>query len=77
MPEIGWPELRVHPSHVLDAEDLGLADMWLAWRSGGMGAGPLPFAGGVGDQPACVMLAFAVMDAAEASLRPRLAARGG
>lgn len=67
---IGWPALRVHPLQILDAEDLGLVDLWRAHR-GGMAPGPLPFAGGLADQPACVMESFAVMSAAETALKPR------
>jgi len=49
-----------------------VVDLWLACRGGGFGAGPLPFAGGAADQPACVMAAFGICAGAEASLRPRL-----
>lgn len=70
LPEIGWPGLRVHPSHILDADDRVLVELYQMWRGGGYASGPLPFAGGAADQPACVMAAFAVMAAAERALKP-------
>ena len=73
---IGWPALRVHPLEILEPEDLGLADLWRVHR-GGMAPGPLPFAGGLADQPACVMESFAVMSAAEAALKPVAEGRTG
>lgn len=39
-------------------------ELWCAARGGLGGAGPLPEAGGLLDQPAFVMAAFAVMGAA-------------
>lgn len=86
-PEIGWPRLEIHPIHLLTAEDLVMLQLWQARRGpgpmmialAGMGAihapspqGPLPFAGGVADQPAWVMEAFQVMDGAAAALKRRL-----
>lgn len=61
-----------HPRDILDGDDRALLVLWRAWRAGGMGAaGHLPFAGGVADQPACVMAALAIMDGAAAALRPK------
>ena len=53
--------------YLLDDDDRVLLTAWHAWRAG-MGVGLLPFAGGVLDQPACVMASLAVMDAAAAAL---------
>lgn len=82
LPEIGCPDLRVHPMYLVDADDLALLDLWHAYRGrdGGtfatMGGvlrlpptpGHLPFDGGVADQPACVWAAFRIMEAAHAAL---------
>ena len=69
--EIGFGRLTVHPIHLLDAEDLALLDLWLAWRGNGLSAGHLPEAGGVMDQPSYTMTAFRIMDAAESALREK------
>ena len=67
LPEIGVAELSVHPRHLID-EDLGpMMTLWAAWR-GGMGAGPLPEAGGLLNQAACTMASLAVALAADAAL---------
>lgn len=70
----GWEELRVHPVHILDDEDLALLQAWQLWRArDGLAPGMagvlvmpgqrlLPFAGGVLDQPACVLDCLHVMD---------------
>lgn len=62
--------MRVHPSHIVDAEDVALINWWQAFQAGGMGVGPLPFTGGLADQPACVMRAFDIIGAAHAALKP-------
>ena len=49
--------------------------LWSLWRGGGMAPGPLPEAGGIMDQPAIMLEAFAVMTAGEAELRGERAAR--
>ncbi len=69
LPEIGWPELRIHPLHLLDEEDFVLLQLWRASQGGLSGPGPLPEAGGLLDQPACVMACFDVMSAAEAAIK--------
>jgi hypothetical protein len=66
LPEIGWPEIRIHPMHLTDADDIDLLRLWRAWDGG---HGPLPETGGQLDQPAAVMTAFAIMTAAEGALR--------
>ena len=38
--------------------------LWSLWRGGGMAPGPLPEAGGIMDQPAIMLEAFAAMTAA-------------
>lgn len=48
---------------------MALINWWQAFSGGGMGVGPLPFAGGLADQPACVMNAFDIIDAALAALK--------
>ena len=65
LPEIGWPTLNVHPIHLIDNEDRALLDLWRAYK-----AGHLPVAGGVLDQPACVMTCLDIMSETEALLKP-------
>lgn len=68
---IGIPELKVHPMHLVDDDDLLILEMYRAYR-GGMGAtGPLPEAGGYSDQPAYLMAAFAILAAADAAFRKK------
>jgi hypothetical protein len=69
--QIGWPDLRVHPIHLLDEEDLAILALFQEWRSGMSGRGHLPFAGGAAEQPALVMDALAVIDAAVQLLERR------
>ena len=64
------PELRVHPMHLVDAEDLALIRLW-ELHSGGMAPGPLPFAGGTAEQPASVLEAFRVISSAWEKLMPK------
>lgn len=54
---------------MLDDETTAMLRLWLHWRRGE--AGHLPFAGGTAEQPACVMAALAIMDAAERAIRPK------
>lgn len=70
MPEIGWPEIRVHPRYFLGEEEMAVAALWWQYRGGGLGNGPLPFAGGAADQPSLVMDAFGACNGAEAELKP-------
>ena len=70
-------ELRVHPRYLLDAQDMTLIKLWQLHDTGGFAPGPLPFAGGSADQPACVMDALAIMSAAKAKLRPAKENRHG
>lgn len=42
--------------------------LWHLWRGGGMAPGPLPQAGGAGDQAAIMLDAFGVMSATQAWL---------
>lgn len=48
-------------------------EMVKLWRmyQGGMGAGLLPDAGGLMDQPVIMMEAFDIMSSAEAELKPK------
>lgn len=62
--------MQVHPRYLLSAVDLALVQLFDAWQGGGFAPGWLPFAGGVADQPACVMAALQIMAAADARLRP-------
>jgi hypothetical protein len=65
--------LRVHPTHLIDAGDRDVLDVWLAYRRSGMGAvGYLPFAGGYAEQPAALMRAFEAMDAASARIDKKM-----
>jgi hypothetical protein len=49
-----------------------LVTLWRLFKGGGMGPGPLPCAGGSGDQPAALMDAFAIMSGAEAEFKKSL-----
>lgn len=88
--DLGFPPdapLRIHPVHILDADDYALVDLWQACRGGevsgqivGMAAGfigsrplggHLPESGGVLDQAACTMASLAVIEAAYQAVRPR------
>lgn len=46
-------------------------NFWQMFQGGGMAPGPLPFAGGVADQPACVLDAFDIIAGAMAALKRR------
>lgn len=70
--------LRVHPGHLIDEEDRGLLDLWLAYRRDGMGGtGHLPFGGGYAEQPAALMRALEAMDVADARIRRKMKDRDG
>lgn len=45
--------------------------LWNAYRGGDLAAGHLPAAGGMMDQPACVLDCFAIMDATYQAVRPK------
>lgn len=72
-PEIGWPELRVHPVHLLEPEDHLLLELLHSSSAGLAGPGHLPGVGGVMDQAACTWASLGVMRRAEHDLE---AARG-
>ena len=61
-PEIGWPELRVHPRFLLQEDEVTVSHLWWQHRGGMAGPGPLPFGGGTAEQPALVMDAFGVLN---------------
>lgn len=65
----------MHPSHLIGAEARAVVEAWSMWR-GGMAPGPLPFAGGIGDQPACLLTAFAVASEAARKLEAREKGKG-
>ncbi|WP_142847230.1 hypothetical protein [Telmatospirillum sp. J64-1] len=48
-----------------------LLQLYQAYRGGAGGPGHLPFAGGLADQPACVIEAFGIMSAAEVALKEK------
>ena len=66
LPEIGWPEIRIHPMHLIDTDAIDLLRLWRAWDGN---RGSMPEAGGQSNQPAAVMIAFAIMTATEGTLR--------
>lgn len=66
--DLGWSDLRVHPTHLVDHEDIALVGLWQ--RGQGM-AGTLPFAGGPADQSACAMACLAVIGEAMEILKRR------
>jgi hypothetical protein len=77
---LGIPELRIHPAHLLDPEDLDLLELWQASEREGVAVslggvtrwpipGPLPFSGGLAEQPAALVAAFREMSWAAARLR--------
>lgn len=49
-----------------------MLELWRHYRPSGFGGpGHLPFAGGINDQPALLLDAFAVLSATEAELTPK------
>jgi hypothetical protein len=70
VPALSLEGLVEHPARSLPADVLGLIGIWVQWRGGGMGAGPLPFGGGTAEQPAIVMAALSVMEGAARALEP-------
>lgn len=69
--EIGL-RLRIHPRHILDRADWAILRLWQRCRPGGMGGQwLLPFAGGVMDQPACVMASLDAMERAWQAMQPK------
>lgn len=54
-----------NPRYSLDSEYFELVSLWQHCGAGGLGGRLLPDPGGVSDQPALVMDAFAIMDAAQ------------
>ena len=56
--------------HVVGQEEIALVRLWRMFAGGGMGLGPLPFAGGAADQPAIVLASFDIIGAAMAALKP-------
>ena len=54
---------------MIDAETEAVVGLWHEYRSGGFGAGHLPFAGGSADQPALLMDAFYVLSGAAQALQ--------
>lgn len=70
LPQIGIRRLRVHPLSILGDEVLSLLNLWLQCRGGPMTAARMPFAGGVGDQPARVMAIFGLMDQTAQDMSP-------
>lgn len=61
----------MHPSHILDPEDMALVNYWRVFNAAEGGSGPLPFSGGLAEQPACMLDAFDIIGAAFAALKPR------
>ncbi|WP_338661777.1 hypothetical protein VQH23_16270 [Pararoseomonas sp. SCSIO 73927] len=64
---VGATERRRNPRLTLPAVYNHVVRLWARCR-GGMGAGLLPEAGGVNDQPNWLMKAFALLDGADAEL---------
>ena len=59
--------------HLVGPRDRLAVRLWRGWRgresaSGGI-SGPLPFCGGLAEQPAWLLAVFGVLDAAEAALK--------
>lgn len=54
-----------------------LVSLWRTHRGGLQGPGPLPFAGGLAEQPAITMEAFRVCDQAATALRAHFKGEGG
>ena len=54
-----------------------MLELWRASQGGMGGAGPLPFAGGYGDQPASLMDAFRAMSDADGKIRKLTSPRRG
>jgi len=60
-------ELRAHPMYLMGEEVMEVLNLWRLWRA--TGGVHLPGPGGLLSQPACLMAAFRVMDAAAAALQ--------
>lgn len=64
---VGMTERRRNPLLTIPAVYTHVVRLWTRCR-GGMGAGLLPEPGGLNQQPAWLMRAFATLDAADAEL---------
>lgn len=61
-----------NPRYLIGPEEWAMVRLWQAWRGGGMGSpGHLPEPGGILDQAAKMLDAFAVMNAAAAEIEKR------
>lgn len=59
----------MHPMHLVGEDEETLIMIW-RYAQGGFGAGHLPAAGGVMDQPSCVMRSLDILQWARDTLRP-------
>ena len=59
---------ETNPKLLLGQDEAEMVRLWRMTRGGDFGQGPMPEAGGVMDQAAIMLDAFAVMSAAEAEL---------
>lgn len=65
---VGDDEYELNPVLSLPEEYRDVVALWRLWRSGGMGAGFLPDAGGAADQACWLLDAFGVMETQAALL---------
>jgi len=57
-----------NPRLLVTPESEAMVTIWSMWRGGGFGSGHLPDAGGSLDQPAIMLDAFGIMEAAAKEL---------
>ena len=69
-----WPALvgerpwRLNPRHSIPAAAFHIVRLWLRTRGGMGGVGPLPEPGGINQQPAWLMGAFAILSSKQAEI---------
>lgn len=66
--EVLGERYATNPRLALSANDLAMLRLWSMARGSGLGGGTLPDPGGVHDQAAIMLEAFAIMNAADAEL---------
>lgn len=66
----------MHPRYLVDHEAVAALTAYQYWRAGGFGGGALPAAGGVMEQAACTIEAFAIIGEAWATLERKDKANG-
>ena len=68
---MGVEPTLVHPFALVGDEEMGVVELWQAWRAGMGGPGHLPFGGGAAEQPAVLMEAFHLLSWAAEKLKEK------